>query len=254
MKLKFDVKLIAYTRLNEEELPNLSLLSTNQGAALSSIAASQCYSAGKYLLSEADFSTDPELTQKVAESGHTSILEHASASFLITGVSRALSHQLVRHRLASYTQQSQRYTDQSNFEYVVPPSIQNTPEAYAIYVEYMKNTQETYKRLLDIITQKNHAYKKTAVQQDIRFILPNAATTQLVMTMNYRELGHFLSERMCTRAQWEIRNLASKIFDLMIAKEPLVFSPRGIFKGSKCYNLGYCPEKKSCGLKPKRDK
>lgn len=248
MKLKFDVKLIAYTKLNEEELPNLSLSSIDQGATLSSIAASQCYSAGKYDLSEADFSVNPELTQKVAESGHTSILEHASASFLITGVSRALSHQLVRHRLASYTQQSQRYTDQSSFDFVVPPSIESTPEAYMIYCEYMEQTQAAYQQLLDIMVK--NGYKKEKIQQDIRFILPNAATTQLVMTMNYRELGHFLGERMCTRAQWEIRNLASRIFELMSAKEPLVFGK--IFKGAKCYNLGFCPEKKSCGLTPKR--
>ena len=249
MQEHLDVQLIAYTKLNEAVLPNLSLQSTDQGATLSAIAASQCYNAGHYNLKEADFSVDKVLTKRVAASGHTSILEHASASFLITGVSRALSHQLVRHRIASYTQQSQRYTDQSSFGYIVPVTIKSVPKAFKYYVTVMDNLQRSYVELLDIMCK--NGYKKEEIQQDVRYILPNACSTQIVMTMNYRELGDFLGKRMCTRAQREIRIMAGRMMSLLHDIEPEIFGHTGIFKGAKCYNQGYCDEGKSCGLTPR---
>ena len=241
MQQNLSVKLIAHTILDSIQYKNL-YGDCDQGNLLSSIAAAQCYNPGIY---DTDRElVDEDLTQRVASSGHTSILEHGSASFLISGVSRVLSHQLVRHRIASYTQQSQRYTDQSDFEFIVPPTIAKVPEAYEYYLHFMKQTQEGYKTLLDIM--ERNGYKKKDIQQDVRFILPNACSTQLVMTMNFREFGDFLGKRMCTRAQWEIRRLANEIFGILSQYEPKIFGPNGVFKGPKCLNQGYCDEGRRC--------
>lgn len=244
METTLNVKLIARTTVFDDTyLPN-------QGAILSTYASKQCYSGNEFELDKETIQAKKDkrytdLITKVAASGHLSVLEHGSASFLITGVSRALSHQLVRHRLASYTQQSQRYTNMEDFSYIVPDSIKKIPEAHETYKQLMEQINTSYKKLEEYMLNADvNNYK-----EDIRFILPNACTTQLVMTMNYRELGDFLSKRMCTRAQWEIRTLAKKIFDIMNNVEPKLFGPIGIFKGAKCKNVGFCTEVKTCGKK-----
>lgn len=182
-----------------------------------------------------------ELIQKVLASGHDSPIEHVSFSFSVSGVSRALSHQLVRHRIASYSQQSQRYVKADDFDYIVPPSIENCDDAFvqSEFEAFMNQAAMMYAHLVE--------YGIPA--EDARFVLPNACATKLVVTMNARALLHFFEERTCARAQWEIRALANAM--LAICKEhlPVVFSKAG----PKCVRQGYCNEHKSCGRFPKRE-
>lgn len=195
-----------------------------------SIAAQTCVSE-----SIPDATTTRALKGALA-SGHESIAEHASFTFAISGVSRACSHQLVRHRMASYSQQSQRYVNMDRFEYVIPESIENHPDALEHYAWAMKAIRKTY----DTLT--NHGIP----EEDARYILPNACCTNLVVTMNARELRHFFALRCCNRAQWEIRELANAMLDLVKPVAPLLFADAG----PSCVKLGYCPEgKKGCGKK-----
>jgi len=145
--------------------------------------------------------------------GHESIIEHASATFEISGISRACSHQLVRHRLASYSQESQRYVDMSEPEFVVPPGVAENPAARAVWDRCMAHVAETYQQL------RSHGVRK----EDARFILPNAAATRVVVSMNYRALRHFFSVRCDPAAQWEIRALATEMLRLIHARAPAVF-------------------------------
>ena len=174
-----------------------------------------------------------EFIKRIADSGHTSILEHASATFLITGVSRALTHQLVRHRIASYTQQSQRYVDMEDFKFVIPPSILkcNNEEVLTEYNYIMNRIEKSYKFLVSELVKSGRTEQQA--REDARFVLPNAAETQIVMTMNYRELGDFLGKRMCMRAQWEIRALATEIFNIMSKQSPGIFGKNAIYRGPK---------------------
>ncbi|MGD9048251.1 MAG: FAD-dependent thymidylate synthase, partial [Anaerolineae bacterium] len=130
--------------------------------------------------------------------GHESIIEHANVTFEITGISRACSHQLVRHRLASYSQESQRYVDMAAPEFVIPPSVADNPQARAIWDEFMDQVSDTYRRLRELGTRK----------EDARFVLPNATATRIIVTMNFRSLRHLISVRCDKAAQWEIRALA----------------------------------------------
>jgi thymidylate synthase (FAD) len=130
--------------------------------------------------------------------GHESIIEHASVTFEITGISRACSHQLVRHRIASYSQESQRYVDMSEPEFVVPPSIAANHQAQGVWDEFMGQVAETYHRLRELGVRK----------EDARFVLPNAAATRIIVTMNFRSLRHLFTVRCDKAAQWEIRELA----------------------------------------------
>ncbi len=173
--------------------------------------------------------------RKCRESGHLSVFEHASFTFEIKGVSRALSHQLVRHRLASYSQKSQRYVDEDGFGYVVPESIRKDEDLFVTYNMVMNNTRYYYRKLVDLGVPK----------EDARYILPNACTTQLVMTMNARELLHFFRLRCCNRAQWEIRELANKMLKLCKDSAPVLFEKAG----APC-EYGECPEIEPCGKKP----
>jgi thymidylate synthase (FAD) len=133
--------------------------------------------------------------------GHESIIEHASLTFEISGISRACSHQLVRHRIASYSQESQRYVDLSDPELVVPPSVAQSPEAMRIWDDLSKRMKGAYRDLRELGTRK----------EDSRFLLPNATVTRIVVTMNFRELLHFFRVRCDRAAQWEIRALAKEI-------------------------------------------
>lgn len=170
----------------------------------------------------------------IMESGHFSTLEHASYTFAIDGVSRALTHQLVRHRLASFNQQSQRYVKfKDELPFVEPPSIAANEQAHEIFDGFMKNAQEAYAQLVEL----------GIPAEDARFVLPNAVETKIVVTMNVRELLHFFSLRCCNRAQWEIRALAHRMLELVRPTAPFIF----LDAGAPCVK-GTCPEgKMTCG-------
>lgn len=153
----------------------------------------------------------------IITSGHTSALEHASFTFAIDGVSRTTTHQLVRHRLASYNQQSQRYVAFKEPAFVVPPQIAADPERLAVFDAACRASFEAYGALLDA----------GVAAEDARYVLPNAAESRIVVTMNIRELLHFFELRCCKRAQWEIRDLALRMLDLVEATAPYVFLDAG---------------------------
>ncbi len=145
--------------------------------------------------------------------GHHSILEHASASFRILGASRAFTHQLVRHRLASFSQQSQRYVDESEFNYIIPDAIKENAEAGEIYRNYMAHCRQSYEALRGLGIRK----------EDARFILPNALESQIVFSANFRELRTVFSLRLEKSAQWEIRRVCLKMLTLLQREAPSVF-------------------------------
>ncbi|HEY5529047.1 MAG TPA: FAD-dependent thymidylate synthase [Thermoleophilia bacterium] len=178
----------------------------------------------------------------LARSGHLSAFEHASFTFAVDGISRACSHQLVRHRVASYSQQSQRYVRFGSAEdFVVPPSIAVSPEARGVFFEAMENARASYERLVELGLAEGR--ERSAVFEDARFVLPNAAETKIVVTMNARELRHFFSLRCCRRAQWEINQLAWAMRHLGLSVAPLLFQSAG----PGCMGTG-CPEgKMTCG-------
>ena len=145
--------------------------------------------------------------------GHESIIEHASVTFDIGGISRACSHQLVRHRIASYSQESQRYVNMLEPEFVIPPSIAGNAEALAVWEAFMDQVAETYQHLRDLGARK----------EDARFVLPNATSTRVIVTMNYRSLRHFFSVRCQRASQWEIRALALEMLRQVHELAPSVF-------------------------------
>lgn len=151
---------------------------------------------------------------------HLSVLEHASATFRISGVSRALTHQLVRHRLASFTQRSQRYVNEEQFGYVEPPEIKNNMDAHKIFIQCMKDLQNAYTNL----------HKTGIKKEDARFVLPNAVQSELVMSANFRQWRHILSLRGEKHAQWEIRILMIKILRILKKHAPNVFEDFHIIK------------------------
>ena len=153
------------------------------------------------------------IRKRVGE-GHESIIEHASATFDISGISRACTHQLVRHRIASYSQESQRYVDMSSPEYVIPPSIAADPEALAGMERFMSSVAAQYKQLRE----------RGIPKEDARFVLPNATATRIVVTMNFRSWRHFIKVRaLDPHSQWEIRELANRILDELYKVAPSVF-------------------------------
>jgi len=155
-----------------------------------------------------------EFIGRIIRNGHESVLEHASASIRVKGISRACSHQIVRHRLASYTQSSQRYVDESDAEFVVPPTIAGNPRAEELYWSHLQHVRRTYELL-----------KQEGIpSEDARFVLPNACSTEIVMTANFREWRHFFSVRGDPAAQWEIRALALEIYGILAAEAPSVFA------------------------------
>ncbi len=193
----------------------------------------------------------------LAEIGHESPIEHASFTFGVEVVSRSLLAQLTRHRMASFSVQSQRYVAESHFEYVVPPEIAAIPEAAERYRRAMAEDQEHYEALTALLKEKHRtaflaagmeekaadrAAEKKAIE-DARFVLPNACTTKLIMTMNARSLQNFFHHRCCNRAQWEIRELAELMLAECVAVAPHLFKNAG----PSCVN-GACPEgKMGCG-------
>ncbi len=181
--------------------------------------------------------------------GHESPVEHVTFTFAIEGVSRSLLAQLTRHRIASFSVQSQRYVGKENFDYIIPPEIEKIPQAKALFIEAMEHDRETYKKLGEILScqhQKDGLDEKSAkkkAQEDARYVLSNACDTKIVMTMNVRSLYNFFSLRCCSRAQWEIREMAAKMLKLVKGVSPLLFENAG----PSCVS-GACTEgSMSCG-------
>ncbi len=170
----------------------------------------------------------------VLEMGHHSVIEHAYFTFAISGISRACSHELVRHRIASYSQQSQRYVRLGAFEFVRVPKIDAHPELKAEYEKTMASLAATYQKFLDA----------GIPPEDARYVLPNATKTNLVMSMDARSLMNFFTLRCCGRAQWEIRGLANRMLEEVKKVAPIIFEKAG----ARCDSQGHCPEgARSCG-------
>ena len=157
--------------------------------------------------------TEKSFIRNCIKRGHHSILEHASASFRITGASRAFTHQLVRHRLASFSQQSQRYVDEAGFNYVIPDSVLADGEAAVIFRDFMARAEETYRILRDRGIRK----------EDARFVLPNASESQIVFSANFRELRTVFNLRLDRNAQWEIRRVCVEMLKALQKEAPSVF-------------------------------
>ncbi len=197
-------------------------------------AARLCYApvGGRELMESLTDEKIRKVLTTIMASGHFSTLEHASYTFSVEGVSRALTHQLVRHRLASFNQQSQRYVKFKEEPPVVrPASVDATPEAAAAFDDAMEACWQAYDKLV----------QAGVPAEDARFVLPNACETKIVVTMNIRELMHFFSNRCCNRAQWEIRELAWKMLELVRPTAPFIFRTAG----PGCMRGG-CPEGKMC--------
>ncbi len=179
------------------------------------------------------------LIKKVISSGHYSTIEHIQVSYAISGISRACSHQLVRHRHMSFSQKSQRYVEEKGqFKYIVPKSISKNIDLYKKFNDFMENTSEFYKEMVE----------NGIKPEDARSILPNAASTSMVASLNLRELIHLCNLRLCTRAQDEIRELVKKMADCLIESEGWLKE----YLVPKCERLGFCDEHKSCGRKPNK--
>ncbi|MCD4740502.1 FAD-dependent thymidylate synthase [archaeon] len=188
---------------------------------------------GDNFFDELDEKKAKGLLRNVISRGHLSVIEHAVFTFNVSGVSRTLTHELVRHRIATYTQQSQRYVKLSEEAYTVPDSIKANPEHLKEYQQLINQCFETYSKLRE----------NGVPTEDARYLLPNAMHTSIVVTMNARALLNFFKLRCCNRAQWEIRQLA----DLMLAEVKKVAPTIFENAGPGCVNGG-CPEGKfSCG-------
>lgn len=215
----------------------VSLLTyTPEAERIVATAARLCYAAVdvEALAQRSESVDDQRMISKVLEIGHHGVLEHAVFSFAAEGVSRALTHQLVRHRLASFAQQSQRYVAfDGGFDYEMPPSIAAQPELATRFDDEMR-------RLADLYADLRAA---GIAAEDARFVLPNASHSRLIMTMNARELRHFFRLRCCRRSQWEIRALATKMLKEVTKVAPALFQKAG----PGCL-AGACPEgAMSCG-------
>lgn len=229
------------------------LAHTPEPLALVYAAFRQCYHSGfvadmwpKLLAGNPDAARQAAFVEQVMESGHVSPVEHVSFTFAVSGVSRALTHQLVRHRIASYSQQSQRYVDGNRFDYVLPPAIARNPAAAQRFVQCMEALGEAYRDIKAILEQDGRGGSRA--NEDARFVLPQAAASRIVLSMNCRSLLNFFEHRCCARAQWEIRSLADRMLALCRQTLPPVFAAAG----ARCERLGWCPEgeKFTCGRYP----
>lgn len=216
-----EVKLIAYTP-NPEKVVAAAALTT--------------VSSDIVLPEDVSESKAEKVIETIIKRGHYSVLEHANFTFAIKGISRVCSHQLVRHRIASYSQQSQRYVSLDNPEVYIPSPITNEDrEVRETYKKILEDSIKAYKKLLELGVNP----------EDARYVLPQSITTNIIMTMNARELLHFLSLRLCYRAQEEIRRLAFAILKEVYRVAPKIFK----HAGPRCKGLGYCPEDyKNCPL------
>jgi thymidylate synthase (FAD) len=219
-----NVKLVGFTP-NPEKIPALAAKLTHS----------------KTKPEDLEKTSDKELKailEQVMNLGHTSVIEHTNFTFAISDVSRSLTHQLVRHRIASYAQQSQRYVNLEEPKYVTPPKIENNKKMKKAYDETMKNIWREYNKLINL----------GIPAEDARFILPNATSTNIIVTMNARSLLNFFELRCCQHAQWEIRQLANIMLQKVKKFAPTIFKNAG----PACKSKRICPEnKKDCPLYPK---
>jgi thymidylate synthase (FAD) len=214
--------------MSEARLKVMLLRHTMNPEETVAMAAKLCYSPAdiRALKDKIETKDQKLFVEKLVKMGHMSPVEHASFTFAVEGISRACSHQLVRHRLASYSQQSQRYVSEENgFDYVIPPSIKRDKELKKTFVSFMKEAQNAYNTMVKKLGTRG--IKGESANQDARFILPNAAETKIMITMNARELLHFFRQRCCNRAQWEIRYMAEKMLDLAKNAAPTLFHKAG---------------------------
>ncbi len=232
--------------------PKVSLIRyTADPEATVALAAKLCYSDRELDdLTENILAKDnSKFISKLTEMGHLSPIEHASFTFSVEGVSRAMLAQITRHRIASFSVRSQRYVSEDSFNYVIPPAIEEMgAAAVARYVGQMDTIMDWYR---DWQSALGHGERSN---EDARFILPNACETKMIVTMNARELMHFFELRCCNRAQWEIRDVAWQMFEAVVKVAPNLFKECG----PGCLRGG-CPEgAKSCGksaeVKKHRDK
>lgn len=202
-------------------------------------AIRQCYASvgAKELKEKTTDEVKRRLIKQVISSGHTSTLEHASFTFAIDGVSRVTEIHLIRHRIASFSIQSGRYVKRGDAAYRVPPKIRNLTDKKLLekYLKHLENSQELYNELIDA----------GIPAEDARFCQPQSVQVKIVMTMNARELLHFFSVRSCTRAQWEIREVAKQMLDLVREVAPIIFENAG----PPCVSEKICDQgKMSCGI------
>ena len=204
-------------------------------------AARTCYSADMpiniYNAAE-DEEKMLKLIERVVGSGHYSVIEHIQVTFAISNVSRACTHQLVRHRHMSFSQKSQRYVkEKGQFDYLIPPTIEKNPELKTKFIDFMDEISKKYQEFVDA----------GIPAEDARAVLPNACATSIVASLNLRELIHIANLRLCTRAQYEIRMMVKAMCEELIKVEPWL-KP---YLVPKCERLGFCDEDKSCGRKPR---
>ncbi len=206
-------------------------------------AAKLCYSphGATELMEGLETEAVEHFVQLLTKMGHESPIEHISFTFSVEGVSRSLTHQLVRHRIASYSQKSQRYVREGGFEFVIPPAIDENAEIREVFVKTMEEQQKAYDQLADRLAEQykvalmkeglteakaRSSAEKRAIE-DARYVLPNACETKIVITMNARSLLHFFNIRCCNRAQWEIRNLATEMLRQVKQIAPSIFAMAG---------------------------
>lgn len=223
-------------------------------------AARLCYSAVgvEALLEGQTPEKNTKFVKMLASMGHESPIEHVSFTFAIEGVSRSLLAQITRHRIASFSVQSQRYVRLDDFQFVIPPEIESDPESRELFLGAMKKQGEEYLALAASLQARHKAElmaqgldEKSAekkaekmANEDARFVLPNACETKMVVTMNARSLRNFFKLRCCNRAQWEIRALAEEMFRLVYPIAPAIFDAAG----PSCVACGRCTEgKMTCG-------
>ncbi len=244
MQSTLKVKLIAYTPEPEK---------------IVSAAAKLCYSrvGTDDIMENLNDENTEKFLKMLMELGHESPIEHVSFTFAVEGVSRTLTHQLVRHRIASYSQQSQRYVKLEQFQYILPHSIEEMPEARELFIKSMEESQNTYNKLVEMLIDKHmkrliiegkneKAAKKAAEKmaiEDARYVFPNACETKIMFTMNARSLFNFFRHRCCNRAQWEIKEMADKMLEEVKVVAPTLFKNAG----PSCL-VNSCPEgSMTCG-------
>jgi thymidylate synthase (FAD) len=233
--------------MKEARLKVLLLRHTPNPEEVVAMAAKLCYSPSDIAQLNKKISARDQkgFVKKLMDMGHMTPVEHASFTFAIEGISRACSHQLVRHRLASYSQQSQRYvSEEAGFDFVIPPSSKADPEMKKIFRQFMTEAQKAYNTMVEKLN--GQGLKGEAANQDARFVLPNAAETKIVVTMNARELTHFFRLRCCNRAQWEIRAVGDQMLKLAKKAAPVIFEKAG----PGCL-FAPCPEGSYCCGKTK---
>ena len=230
---------------------------TNDPEKTVAAAAKLCYSDAhiETLLDGLSPEKTAAFLQKLSDLGHASPIEHASFTFGIEGVSRTFLAQVTRHRIASFSVQSQRYVRLEDFRYVIPPEIEAIPQAKAQFIESMNADAQKYLELVQTLEQAHterlmaegldekaaRAKASKQANEDARFVLPNACETKMVMTMNCRSLQNFFNLRCCNRAQWEIRAVADEMLRLVLPLAPHIFAAAG----PRCLT-GPCPEGRMC--------